>query len=457
MQFTSLSFLVFLPIVFLIYWFVLPKFHRGQNTWLLLASYLFYGWAYAPWLALLLGSTVLNYLWARYCMDPNTNKWTLPVGLTFNLLLLGICKYTYFVSSLFIQNTTWGAWIIPLGISFYTFHAISYLVDVHRGQIQSEKNIINFGLFMSFFPLLVAGPIERAHHLLPQIQKPRSQNTKQWILGLQLMAWGFVKKMGIADGLAETADLMFNQYHQFHGISIMLGVVAFSFQIYADFSGYSDIARGLAQLFGFNLLLNFNFPYLARNLTDFWRRWHISLSFWFRDYVFFPLGGSHDGKKRTYRNILIVFLLSGIWHGPATTFILWGGIHAAGYFLQGIFPTWPESFFSRWTQRLTTWSFVTFSWIFFRSENPGQAWAMITRIFQSIRYENLPESISGKGMLFYLIPFFIMEWYQRQDPYHARFPQHPLLYRVVSVALVLWVVGTIVSDNESPTFLYFNF
>lgn len=457
MLFTSLAFLLFLPLVFGVYWYVVPASNSIRNAWLLVASYVFYGWAYTPWLALLIGSTVFNYLWALYVLRPQTQKWGLPLGVGLNLGILGICKYTYFISHLFDTSTTWGKWVIPLGISFYTFHALSYLLDVHRKTILPERNAVNFGLFMAFFPLLVAGPIERAHHLLPQIQQQRNQNTSQWIIGLQLMAWGFVKKMGIADGLAETADLMFNHYTQFHGISLIMGIIAFSFQIYADFSGYSDIARGLAQLFGFNLLLNFNFPYLARNLTDFWRRWHISLSFWFRDYVFFPLGGSRANRFITYRNILLVFLLSGIWHGPAITFVLWGLIHAGGYVIQTTLPALPNTPMYTWIQRVLTWSFVTFGWLFFRAETPAQAWAMMSQIGNTLRHNPFPETIPGKGMLVYVIPFFLMEWYQRQNPYAARFPKHPVVRYIVSLGLALWIVGSILSENESPAFLYFNF
>lgn len=457
MLFTSLAFILFFPLVLWVYWFVLPPILSYRNLWLLIASYFFYGYAFWPWLGILWLSTALNFFWARHFLVPKGPTWRVAVGIGFNLLLLIVCKYGLLFREIFNFHSEWSTWVIPLGVSFFTMHGVSYLIDVYRGQISAETSMVRFGLFMAFFPLLVAGPIERAFHLLPQIQRPRILQFSDWKMGFQLMLWGFLKKMGIADGLAETADLMFAQYDQFHGFSLLFGAAAFSFQIYADFSGYSDIARGLALFFGFNLLVNFRFPYQATNISEFWKRWHISLSSWFRDYVYIPLGGSRGSMGQTQRNIAVVFLLSGLWHGPSLTFAAWGGIHGLGYAWYQFFNRTIAFTLPRWISIFLTWLFVTVGWIFFRAESIGHAMAYLERMVYTLWENPFATDGSGKGMLFFLIPLFLMEWYQKQRADIVEFPANPWIRYPLIGMMLLWIWGTIVSDSESPTFIYFNF
>ena len=454
MLFTTYPFLLFFPVVLWMYWKLPPHRISFRNAWLLMASYFFYGFAHWPWLGILGLSTLFNFVWGRQLPKASHKKLSLGVGVSGNLALLGLCKYggTWF-SSWQLENT----WIVPLGVSFFTFHGISYLVDIYRTHIQPETNIIHFGLFMAFFPLLVAGPIERAFHLLPQIRERKSIDFARWRVGLHLMIWGFIKKMGIADGLAETADLMFGQYHQFHGYSLLLGLVAFSFQIYADFSGYSDIARGLAHFFGFNLLLNFRFPYRSASISEFWKRWHISLSSWFRDYVYIPLGGSRHSAWQTQRNIAVVFILSGIWHGTTLNFAVWGLMHGLGYAIYQVYSHVSNLNLPRWLAIFLTWLFVTLGWLFFRAESLGHATAYWHHMWQTIWANPGQWDGSGKSILFFLFPLFVMEWFQKNRADEINFPTHRGARWLLYGATGLWIVGTIVSNSQAPTFIYFNF
>lgn len=334
MLFNSFTFLVFLPIVFAIYWLIGKKHLKLQNLFLLLASYVFYGWWDYRFLSLLFFSTIVDYwvgLQLLKAEAPKARKFWLGVSLTVNLGMLSFFKYYNFFVDSFVDllnsigyqaNPFTLKIILPVGISFYTFQTLSYVIDVYRRKLEPTKDFIAFATFITFFPQLVAGPIERATHLLPQILKPRVFNYQRAITGARLILWGMFKKIAIADALAPSVNEIFGNHQGYDSWTLLLGAFYFSLQIYCDFSGYSDIAIGLSRWFGIDLMTNFRFPYFSRSIGEFWRRWHISLSTWFRDYVYIPLGGSHVGKSKSLRNVLIVFLVSGFWHGANWTFIV---------------------------------------------------------------------------------------------------------------------------------------
>ena len=340
MFFNSINFAIFLPIVFVLYWFVTNKSLKLQNILLLVSSYFFYACWDWRFLFLLIFSTLLDYYTGiKMCDAKNqaSKKFWFWLSISINLGFLGVFKYYNFFAESFatvvanfgLQVNPWTLKVIlPVGISFYTFHGLSYVIDIYKDRIKAEKNFIDYSVFVSFFPLLVAGPIERATHLLPQIQKKRVFNYAIAVDGLKQILWGLFKKVVIADQCAEIANMTFNNYGDYSGSTLALGAVFFAFQIYGDFSGYSDIALGTARLFGIDLLRNFAFPYFSRDIAEFWRRWHISLSTWFRDYLYIPLGGSKGGTWPKVRNTFIIFLVSGFWHGANWTFIIWGLLNA---------------------------------------------------------------------------------------------------------------------------------
>jgi D-alanyl-lipoteichoic acid acyltransferase DltB (MBOAT superfamily) len=320
--FNSIEFLLFLPIVFILYWFVFNKSLKHQNFLILVASYFFYGWWSYKFLGLLMLSTLLDYIYGFSVASENRKKAKLFLWLSIinNLGILAIFKYYNFFITQFQSafelvgvhiNPTFIQFALPVGISFYTFHGMSYVFDIYRGKLKPVSNLVDYSLFVSFFPLLVAGPIERANHLLPQVQQKRTLNYLQTIQGLRLILWGMFKKVVIADNLSVFVDSAFKTYGSANAYTLILGAIAFSFQIYADFSGYSDIGLGTAKLFGFELLSNFKFPYFSRDIAEFWRRWHISLSSWFKDYLYIPLGGSKGGKLNAIKNTFIIFIVSG--------------------------------------------------------------------------------------------------------------------------------------------------
>lgn len=337
MQFNSLEFIVFLPIVFAIYWSLNNR--RHQNVLVLAASYLFYGWWEWRFLLLIAITTACSFssglLIQRFC---SVRKWICGVNVVLNLAILAVFKYfDFFADNLHALATVLG-WhidaptlniVLPVGISFYTFQALSYTIDVYRGRISPTREVVDFFAYISFFPQLVAGPIERATELLPQFQRPRHFDQDQAIDGVWQMLWGAFKKMVIADNCAPLVDAVWAHPHEMGSGWLAMGVLLFAFQIYGDFSGYSDMAIGCARLFGIDLTRNFNYPYFARTIPDFWRRWHISLTTWFRDYVYIPLGGNRCAKPMVMRNVLLVWLLSGLWHGANWTFVCWGLYHAA--------------------------------------------------------------------------------------------------------------------------------
>jgi len=398
MLFNSLEFFIFLPIVFILYWFVTNKSLAFQNILVLLASYVFYGWWDYRFLALIVLSTIVDYIVGLkiYASQQKLQKkiW-LGFSMAFNLSLLGFFKYyNFFIDSWVnllssIGYTTENIWtlkvILPVGISFYTFQTMSYSIDIYRQSLKPTKDFIGFAAFVSFFPQLVAGPIERASNLLPQILKKRIFNKTEAIKGIELIVWGLFKKVVIADSLAPTVNHIFENYEDMSGGTLVLGAIFFAFQIYGDFSGYSDIAIGTAKLFGFNLMTNFNFPYFSKSIGEFWRKWHISLSTWFRDYLYIPLGGSKEGKLKGVRNVFAIFLVSGFWHGANWTFVVWGGIHALLFIPSFILGTNRKDienklkqhsvfgFLKNTTMIVFTFSIVTFAWIFFRANSISHA------------------------------------------------------------------------------------
>ena len=352
MLFNSLEYLIFLPIIFFLYWFVFYKNFQKQNLLILFGSYLFYGWWDWRFLFLIIFSTVIDYVIGYrvyYSKTIKSKKILVFVSLIFNLSILGWFKYfNFFVDSWInlvsifgyqLKNYDSMSVILPVGISFYTFQTMSYTIDIYRKKLEPTKDFISFASFVSFFPQLVAGPIERASNLLPQILKKREFKYEQAVQGLRLIFWGMFKKIVIADQLAPIVDEIFSNYNDLGGGMLFLGAFYFAFQIYCDFSGYSDIAIGTSKLFGFEIMSNFKFPYFSRNIGEFWRRWHISLSTWFRDYLYIPLGGSKEGKWKSLRNILIIFIISGLWHGANWTFIFWGLFHSILFIPSFIFKT----------------------------------------------------------------------------------------------------------------------
>jgi alginate O-acetyltransferase complex protein AlgI len=473
MLFCSLAFMVFLPTVFFLYWFVFNRSLVYQNALLLFSSYVFYGWWNWKFLGLLLLSTILDYSFGfLVAKGPHARK-KLFLGLSIlnNLLVLGIFKYYDFfaletqhllgrfgiqLSPLFLHL------VLPVGISFYTFHGMSYVFDIYYGRIRPVRRLVDYAVFVSFFPLLVAGPIERAAHLLPQIQQPRRFDYNQAVQGLRLMLWGFIKKLVVADTLARAVDDVFANYTHYSGSTLVMGIVLFSFQIYADFSGYTDIALGVARLFGFELLSNFKFPYFSRDVAEFWRRWHISLSSWFRDYVYIPLGGSKAGKGKAIRNTVIVFVISGFWHGANLTYLTWGCIHALGFMpllLLGKNRRYTGSIVAQQRRcptlreagaMLATFAFVTLAWVFFRANTIHTAIDYLWNMRKGL----LTDPNHKFEFLCYVLPFLAIDWHFRRNERELRLPSA----RVVRYGLYIIGAGLIVyhSGNITP-FLYFQF
>ena len=478
MLFNSISFAVFLPVVFLLYWFVTPQKMNFQSIILLGASYFFYAcWDYR-FLFLLIFSTLLDYftgLKIFYSKTARERKFWLWLSIFINVGFLGFFKYYNFFADSFVNAVsnfgfhidTWTLTIIlPVGISFYTFHGLSYILDIYNGKIKPEKNFINYSVFVSFFPLLVAGPIERATHLLPQIREKRYFDYTQAVDGLKQILWGLFKKIVIADSCALYVNEFFGHSGSYSGSTLVVGVILFAFQIYCDFSGYSDIAIGTAKLFGIKLNRNFAFPYFSRDIAEFWRRWHISLASWFRDYLYIPLGGSKGNAWMKIRNTFIIFLVSGLWHGAKSTFIVWGTLNAI-YFLpllllkrhryhldvvaQGKhFPTVREFF-----KMLVTFGLVLFGWIFFRSANVGEAITYIKGIFTSSLF-TMP-ALKPVGLLIFLILFLLIEWSGREQQYGlAKIGfNRPRILRWIIYYLIIFAI--IFSNSGVKPFIYFQF
>lgn len=483
MLFNSIDFAIFLPIVFVLYWFVTNKSLKLQNFLIVAASYLFYGWWDWRFLSLILFSTIVDYLIGRRLgKEENQNKrkillWT---SILVNLGFLGFFKYyNFFLDNFITAFSLFGTEIkanslniiLPVGISFYTFQTLSYSIDVYRRKLEPTKDIIAFSAFVSFFPQLVAGPIERATNLLPQFYKEREFDSSKAVDGLRQILWGLFKKIVIADNCAVFANEIFNNSADYGGSTLVLGAVFFTFQIYGDFSGYSDIAIGTSRLFGFNLMQNFNFPYFSRDIAEFWRRWHISLSTWFRDYLYIPLGGSRGNTWMKVRNVFIIFIVSGFWHGANWTFIVWGALNAL-YFLPilltknnrrnldavadgKLLPSLKEA-----SLMLSTFCLTVFAWIFFRAESINHAFSYISEIF-SPSILSIPnfEELKAYFIPITLIVFFmLLEWFGRKGQYAISDIglNWNRAFRWTFYSFLIFLIGMFMRTEETP-FIYFQF
>ncbi len=476
MLFNSIDFALFLPIVFILYWFVTQKNLKLQNILLLIASYLFYGWWDWRFLSLIIFSSFVDYflgLAISKSDDKKRRKLYLITSLAVNLGFLGFFKYYNFFAQSFADAFTFFGQtiepsrlniILPVGISFYTFQTLSYTIDVYRKKLEPTKDIVSFFAFVSFFPQLVAGPIERATNLLPQFFKKREFKSSQAIDGLQQIIWGLFKKIVIADNCAQYANDIFNNYEIYSTPTLILGAVYFAFQIYGDFSGYSDIAIGTSKLFGFKLMTNFKYPYFSRDIAEFWRRWHISLSTWFRDYLYIPLGGSRGTKWIVLRNTIIVFVVSGFWHGANWTFIAWGALNAL-YFIpllltkknrthldtiaeNKVLPSLKELL-----QMLFTFTIVTLAWVFFRAESITQAFDYIGNIFKwSYNLDRLEIDRFAFEMLPLIFTLMVFEWF-------SRFRDHPLndSYKLAKTIAIIIMIITLGNYSNMQEFIYFQF
>ena len=485
MLFNSLNFAIFLPIIYCLYWFVTNKNLKIQNILLLISSYFFYACWDWKFMFLLIFSAFLDYFTGlKMYENPKNKKFWFWSSIFINIGFLGVFKYFNFfantfsdlVSSFGLQvNTFTLNVILPIGISFYTFHGLSYVIDIYYERIKPEKNYIDYSVFVCFFPLLVAGPIERATHLLPQIKKVRVFNYEKTVDGLRQILWGLFKKIVIADQCAEIVNPIFNDYASFSGSTLVVGAVLFAFQIYGDFSGYSDIALGVAKLFGIDLLKNFAFPYFSRDIAEFWRRWHISLSTWFRDYLYIPLGGSKGGIWVKIRNIFIIFIVSGFWHGANWTFIVWGLLNAIFILPSIIFKTNRNNLdivaynralpnLKEFFSIIITFSMTVFAWIFFRSSTLTDALKYIKIIFSKsiFQFPDPPrDSILGIStfliLIFLLTVFVLIEWSGRKKDFAISQLEIVLnkkfryIFYYSTVFLILFFAG---SDKE---FIYFQF
>ncbi|MEY3053227.1 MAG: hypothetical protein RLY31_3012 [Bacteroidota bacterium] len=476
MLFNSVEFILFLPTVFVLYWFAFRQNLRQQNLVILVSSYVFYGWWDYRFLSLIFLSTLVDYFTARKIAaqhDPVARKWLLGASVLFNLGLLGFFKYyNFFVESwvdLFRSvgyeiTSVWTLHIIlPVGISFYTFQTMSYTIDVYRKQLEPTRDFISFASFVSFFPQLVAGPIERASQLLPQILSPRTFRYEQGVQGVRLILWGMFKKVVVADSLAPVVEEIFGNYQTYDGGVLWLGAVYFAFQIYCDFSGYSDIAIGTSKLFGFELMSNFRFPYFSRNIGEFWKRWHVSLSSWFRDYLYIPLGGSRDGRWKSLRNIFVIFLVSGFWHGANWTFTWWGMIHACLYlptFLVKANRKYVRSVVAEntWLPSLQdsarigiTFLLVTVAWVFFRSPDLSASLAYVAGMFSDL---GLPDH--HRFHVAYILALLLFEWQFRTDERQVLAFRHPVLRHAVYLILFVATVHHF-QTNRVADFIYFQF
>lgn len=481
MLFNSIDFAIFLPIVFVLYWFVIYKNLKLQNLLIVVASYTFYGWWDYRFLSLILFSTIVDYAVGyrlKRTEKPTTRKLLLWISILVNLGFLGFFKYyNFFLDNFITAFSFFGREIkanslniiLPVGISFYTFQTLSYTIDIYRKKLEPTKDFVAFAAFVSFFPQLVAGPIERAVYLLPQFYRKRKFDYSKAADGMRQMIWGLFKKIVIADNCAEYANMIFNNSDQYSGASLFIGVLFFTFQIYGDFSGYSDIAIGTARLFGFDLMRNFAFPYFSRDIAEFWRRWHISLSTWFRDYLYIPLGGSRGGTWMKIRNTFIIFVVSGFWHGANWTFIIWGALNAI-YFLplmlknknrnnleivaQGKkLPTLKE-----FLNMLATFLATIFAWIFFRAESISHAFSYLAGIFTDFKsYFSAETYANYTKLLFFILFFILMEWNGREQQYALENLglkwKRPIRYAFYYVLLfsIYWFGG------KEQQFIYFQF
>ena len=479
MLFNSFEFLVFLPIVFLLYWFVFRG-RRWQNLLVVTASYIFYGWWDWRFLLLIALTSLCSYgsglLLEHYEGRRRRQQIVSAANIVLNLSILGVFKYyNFFVDNLDALFGMMGYhldWvtmnvILPVGISFYTFQALSYTIDVYQKKLPATHDIVEFFAYISFFPQLVAGPIERATNLLPQFQCSRQFDYAKAVDGCRQMLWGFFKKLVIADNCATVVNVFWNQYQELPGIGLFILGVLFTFQIYCDFSGYSDIAIGCSRLFGFNLMRNFNYPYFSRSIPEFWRRWHISLTTWFRDYIYFPLGGSRCDKWKIIRNVYIVWGISGLWHGASWHFVCWGLFHATLLAIYNIFgintkyehvvaygrylPNIKEAF-----QMAITFFFAVIGWIIFRANSMSQAIDYICCMFTNPFFGDK----IFRAWVIYGSLLMLVEWLQRDKQHALQLPnKKPFIYRPIRWCIYILLMFIIdkyfVADGQ--TFIYFQF
>lgn len=467
MLFNSIEFAIFLPIVFAIYW-LLNKHLRWQNLFIVIASYIFYGWW--DWRFLILIAFTSFCSWGSGLLinkSPKPKFW-LTLNIVINLLILGVFKYfNFFVGSfcdLFgLTNSIAIKVILPVGISFYTFQALSYSIDVYRKRIEPTRDIVAFFAYVSFFPQLVAGPIERATNLLPQFERQRTFNYEEAVDGMRRILWGLFKKIVVADNCATYVDQVWNNYTNECGSTLALAAILFAFQIYGDFSGYSDIAIGSAKLFGIRLKDNFLTPYFSRNVAEFWKRWHISLNTWFVDYVYIPLGGSREGRWKTIRNTFVIFLLSGLWHGANWTYVTWGLYHALLFvplILIGRTKTYSGT--ATWKQVpqiLLTFALVVLGWIIFRAPSIADAWGYICGMWQFGTAHCVHRFFTQEGLSpsnWAILVMIVIEWLNRKknNNFNISFIRQGWLRMIIYYVLifVIWRYST-----GEQTFIYFQF
>lgn len=479
MLFNSIDFAVFLPIVFGLYWFVFNKRLKTQNLFLIIVSYVFYGWWDYRFLALILFSSLVDFtigILLKKQEVPSQRKLLLWISIIVNLGFLGFFKYfNFFIENFVTAYSFLGGDIqpqtlkilLPVGISFYTFQTLSYTIDIYKHKIEPTDSVISFLAFVSFFPQLVAGPIERASNLLPQFFIRREFQYFKAVNGCKQILWGLFKKIVIADNCAFYANQIFNNSDSYSGSTLVFGALFFTFQIYGDFSGYSDIAIGTSRLFGFELKQNFAFPYFSRDIAEFWRRWHISLTTWFRDYLYIPLGGSRGGKWLNIRNVFIIFIVSGFWHGANWTFIVWGFLNAL-YFLpllltkrhrnnlevvahNAMFPKFRECM-----SIILTFSLTVFTWIFFRANDMEHAVTYISAIFQKTLF-TLPE-LRPTNVIVLILFFIVLEWFGRRQQFAIEklFYKKPRIFRWFFYMLIVGLI-MVFNSKEQQEFIYFQF
>ena len=479
MQFNSIEYLLFLPLVFIFYWFFFKK-RRVQNLFIVLVSYLFYGWWDWRFLILIAFTTLVSFatgLWIERSIrsgERQRAKKITILNIGINLAILGAFKYFNFFSenveylfSLFGLKCDWFTLevLLPVGISFYTFQALSYTIDVYRQKIRATRDVVAFVAFISFFPQLVAGPIERATNLLPQFLAKRKFDYTLSAEGMRQILWGLFKKVVVADFCAIYVNAIFADAANLSASTLWLGAFLFTFQIYGDFSGYSDMAIGTAKLFGIRLMRNFSTPYFSRSIAEFWRRWHISLLTWFRDYLYIPLGGSRCSKMKQIRNTFTVFLVSGLWHGASWTFVVWGLYHALLFvplMLLGknrkytstiaehsAFPSLGEI-----AGMTTTFISVMIGWVFFRADNISEALNYIFRMFTAF---DAPSQNEGKNVVPFIAIMLIVEWWNRKNDFEFQIDKTvrlSLLRWVIYISIIVAVIQYSGSDNM---FIYFQF
>ena len=477
MFFNSLAFAIFLPIVFFLYWFVFNKNKSTQNAVLIAASYYFYSCWDWRFLFLLVFSTFLDYytgIRIEKSQTEKSRKFWFWLSVSVNLGFLGVFKYYNFFANSFAELLTGVGFktspflldvVLPVGISFYTFHGLSYVIDIYYKRIKAEYNFVDYSLFVSYFPLLVAGPIERATHLLPQVKVKRTFDYERAKEGMYQLIWGLLKKVVIADTCATYANAIFDNYNSMNSLSLILGAIYFAFQIYGDFSGYSDMALGMSKLFGIDLLRNFNYPYFSRDIAEFWRRWHISLSSWFKDYLYIPLGGSKGGIWMKIRNTFIIFVVSGFWHGANWTYLAWGFINAV-YFLpllllkknrnniESAALSWNLESINVRLNIVLTFLLSCVAWVFFRAKTITDAVLYLKRIFVNGEFASqyLSNERYNYELLIMVVLFVLVEWNNRTkiEPISGK-------YSYLKLALCLTAIIALGTYSDYKEFIYFQF